>query len=249
MAGSACFAVGRQGDAGRRGSTPQRPGPAAPLRQGGLERLRKTRPVGTPRGSRSNSNACPGNRRMAARPVGQSRLAGWASSGKAGGGRGGSAPLPWRESRPPPPSRPQLLRGGSTTARLCRQSTLVGTYRRYRRDTRGPRHLVGLTRSRGGGGAGDAAGPAQGRRWGPWPGQRAPAGAPDDVDDHRGDDHRQQDAAAVSVTRDQPPDQPGEQRGGDAEQDRLPDRHRIRPGSTRRPSAPMTRPLSARTSR
>ena len=81
--------------------------PPRPYGKGILSAFVKTRPVGTPRGSRSNSNACPrepAHGGAAGAENSRPRMAG--PVGKAGGGRGGSPPLPWRESRPPPPSRP-----------------------------------------------------------------------------------------------------------------------------------------------
>ena len=137
-----------------------------------------------------------------------------------------SPPLPWRESRPPPPSRPLASEGRFDhrpfvpTIDTCRYIPAV------RRGTRGLRHPRGGATEWRGWRRGRAAGPAQGARWGPWRGHGAPAAAPDDVDDHRGDDDRQQDAAAVSVTRDQPPDQPGHRT-----------RRRCRAGSSARSSS------------
>src|SRR5438046_1398947 len=61
-----------------------------------------------------------------------------------------------------------------------------------------------------------------------WAPERAPAASPDQVDEERRDDHRKQNAAAISIARDGPPDEAGDERARDADCGRLEDAHRIR---------------------
>ena len=64
--------------------------------------------------------------------------------------------------------------------------------------------------------------------------QRAAARAADEVDDQRREGDRQDDAAAAAA-EDRPTDEAGGERAGDADQDRLGDRHRVRPGKREPP--------------